>query len=141
MQKFLVSIYFWDNPKLVSGEIDLKEGDQVVVVLDQILEVGEVKMIDVQSREKIQGKISRIATERDKKKSVEFEKEKKEILNFCRESAKNLQLNMKFIDAKESLDGKQITFAFSADSRVDFRELVKILSGKFKKSVKMQQEL
>lgn len=137
--QILATIYFWDNPKLFVSDIDLKEGDQIVVALDQIMEIGIVEKIRVESKEKSSGKVIRIAKERDLAKQVEFEKTKKEYLNFCRESAKSLELDMKFIDARISLDGKQIIFAFSADSRIDFRELVKILSGKFKKSIKMQQ--
>jgi len=46
---------------------------------------------------------------------------------------------MKIIDAMPSLDGKQVIFAFTADGRIDFRDLVKNLSLKFKKSIRMQQ--
>jgi cell fate regulator YaaT (PSP1 superfamily) len=139
MQKVLVNIHFWDNPKILSSEAELQRQDQVIVLLDQFMEIGEVSETNLTVKERAQGKIVRVATERDKKKFAEFEKQKKEILDFCRESAKSLMLDMKFIDAAVSLDGKQITFAFSADSRVDFRELVKVLSGKLKKSIKMQQ--
>jgi cell fate regulator YaaT (PSP1 superfamily) len=135
----LVTIYFWDNPRSFVSDIDLKENDQVIVMLDQTMEMGTVKNIKNESRERPCGKVVRLATERDKKKYTEFEEKKKEYLNFCRESSKKLGLDMKFIDAGMSLDGKQMTFAFSADSRIDFRELVKILSGKFKKLIKMQQ--
>ncbi len=135
----LVTIYFWDNPRSFVSDIDLKENDQVIVALDQTMEMGTVKSTKNESREKPHGKVVRLATERDKKKFTDFEDKKKEYLNFCRESSKNLELDMKFIDAGMSLDGKQITFAFSADSRIDFRELVKILSSKFKKLIKMQQ--
>jgi cell fate regulator YaaT (PSP1 superfamily) len=139
MQKVLVRIYFWDNPKLLNSEISLQKGDQVVAQPDQFTEMGEVLEAEVGTRERAQGKVLRVATERDKKKHSENENKKVELLNFCREGAKKLELDMKFIDARTSLDGKQITFAFSADSRIDFRELVKILSAEFKKSIKMQQ--
>jgi len=135
----LATIYFWDNPKLFSSDIDLRENEQIIVALDQVMEMGIVKEVSPDLRERPCGKVVRIATERDRKKYAESEDKKKEYLNFCRESAKNLGLDMKFIDAGISVDGKQIVFAFSADSRIDFRELVKILSGKFKKSIKMQQ--
>lgn len=135
----LVTVYFWDNPKLFSGDIDLRKNDQVVVMLDQIMEMGIVAETKIELREKSCGKIIRLATKRDQKKYAELEEKKNEYLNFCRENAKELGLDMKLIDAGVSLDGKQITFAFSADSRIDFRELVKNLSSKFKKSIKMQQ--
>ncbi len=135
----LVTIYFWDNPKLFVSDIDLRENDQVVVMLDQNMEIGTVQSIVSETKERSLGKIIRLATERDKKKGADFESKKKEYLNFCRENSKKLGLDMKFIDVGISLDGKQITFAFSADSRIDFRELVKNLSGKFKKLIKMQQ--
>ena len=135
----LINVYFWDNPRLFSSDINLRENDQVVVAIDQIVEMGVVKETNPDSREKTNGKVIRLATKRDIKKYSELEDKKNEYLNFCRESAKSLGLDMKFIDAGMSLDGKQITFAFSADSRIDFRELVKNLSSKFKKSIKMQQ--
>lgn len=135
----LVTIYFWDSPKIITSDVELKKDDQVIVLLDQFTEMGKVKEIITDTKERSQGKIVRIATERDKKKYVQFESEKQEYLNFCRENAKSLELDMKFIDAGITLDGKQMTFAFSADSRIDFRELVKNLSVKFKKSIKMQQ--
>ncbi len=135
----LTSVYFWDNPRLLVSDIELKEGDQIIVMIDQFMEMGIVEKISPSLKEKSYGKVIRIATERDKKKYAGFEEKKREYLNFCRESAKKLGLDMKFIDAGMSLDGKQVTFAFSADSRIDFRELVKILSSKLKKSIKMQQ--
>jgi cell fate regulator YaaT (PSP1 superfamily) len=137
--KALVRIYPWENPKLYFTEVDLRVGDMVVVEAAQTSEIGVVEQSPVQTREEPSEKILRRATEKDKEVFTERQKNKKEYVDFCRNELKRMELGMKLVDAFESLDGRQITFAFTSDSRIDFRELVRSIAAKFRKSIRMQQ--
>lgn len=139
MQKVLVILYPWESPRLYASDVDLEKGDKVIVAGEYSNELGIVEAVDIESKEEAQEKILRIATERDRAVYAEHEKQRKGLLDDCKKSVKESGLEMKIIDAMATLDGKQIIFAFTADGRVDFRELVKNLSGKFKKSIRMQQ--
>ena len=137
--KILVRTYPWENPKLYFSDIELKTGDKIVVADVDSNEIGIVEQINIETKEDPTEKILRLATERDKSVYSERQKEKKEYFKACRQAIKELNLGMKLVDAAGSLDGKQIIFAFTSDSRIDFRELVKNLSAKTKKSIRMQQ--
>ncbi len=137
--KVLVNIYPWESPRLYSSEMTLEEGDVVVVAEDQANEIGKVEVAGIETKEDPDKKIVRKATEGDIKCFKEQEKNKKNIINICREEIKRLELEMKLVDIKESLDGKQVVVSFTSDGRVDFRELVKSISQKIRKNVRMQQ--
>jgi cell fate regulator YaaT (PSP1 superfamily) len=135
----LVKIYSWESPRLCASEIRLKAGDRVVVNCEHFNEMGVVEADGKENCPKEKEQILRLATTRDKEAYAAKEIEKEEALDFCKSELKKLGLAMKAIDARISLDGKQIIFIFTSDGRVDFRELVKNLSLKFKKVIRMQQ--
>ena len=135
----LVKIYSWEGPHLCESEIKLKAGDRVVVTCEHFNELGTVEVNGHENCPKEKERILRLATTRDKENFLEKEKQKEEALDFCKSELKKLGLAMKAIDARISLDGKQVIFVFTSDGRVDFRELVKNLSLKFKKMIRMQQ--
>ncbi len=139
MHKVLVSLYSWENPKLYSSDYELAKGDKVIVATEYSNEIGIVEDVDLKTEEEPQEKILRVATGRDSEVFNEYEGKKKECVAICHQEIKDLGLEMKLIDGRLSLDGRQIIFAFTADGRVDFRDLVKNLSKTFKKSVRMQQ--
>lgn len=139
MANVLVSIYSWEPPKLFSSNFELEKGSRVIVSKENGNELGIVLDVDSHSKEEPQEKIIRIATERDEKIFDKYEEDKKLLLEICKKEAKEKRLPMKVIDARISLDGKQITFVFTADERIDFRELVKNLSRDLKKTIRMQQ--
>lgn len=139
MFKILVTLYAWESPRLYACDTEVKRGDKVIVEAEHGNEVGIVEVADMETKDEPAQKILRVATERDKKVFEEHFKSKSGLLKACKEEIKKLELELKLIDAMISLDDKQIIFAFTADGRVDFRELVKNLSGKFKKSIRMQQ--
>jgi cell fate regulator YaaT (PSP1 superfamily) len=139
MANVLVSVYSWENPKLFLTNFDLKKGDKVIVGTENGNELGEISVANVVSEEKTQNKIIRVATKRDIEIFDKYEKEKKEFFEICKSKTKEVGLPMKIIDARISLDGKQIIFVFTADGRVDFRDLVKNLSKDLKKIIRMQQ--
>lgn len=134
-----VKIYSWESPRLCASAIKLKAGDKVVVTAEHFNELGVVEADGNENCPKEKEQVLRLATTRDKENFLEKEKQKEEVLDFCKSELKKLGLAMKAIDAKISLDGKQIIFIFTSDGRVDFRELVKNLSLKFKKVIRMQQ--
>ncbi|MDP1884005.1 MAG: regulatory iron-sulfur-containing complex subunit RicT, partial [Candidatus Moranbacteria bacterium] len=137
--KVLVSLYSWENPKLYASDFQLEKGDKVIVATDYANEIGIVTDVDVVTKEEPKERILRIATERDRDVFAQNEKQKEDCLAACRNEIKLAKLEMKLIDARISLDGKQIIFAFTADGRIDFRELVKNLSRQFKRLIRMQQ--
>lgn len=137
--KVLVTLYPWESPKLYASSNDLAVGEMVVVAGETGNEIGIVDVINVETKEDPEERIIRLATQRDREVYLEHKKENEEFLKLCKEEVKVQELNMKIIDAMSSLDGKQVIFAFTSDGRIDFRQLVKDLSTRIKKSVRMQQ--
>lgn len=83
--------------------------------------------------------IIRKATEKDLARISENEEKIPEAMSFMRNSVAELNLEMKLIGCEFSFDGKKVTFFFSAEKRVDFRDLVKILASHFKLRVELRQ--
>ncbi|MFZ5982365.1 MAG: PSP1 domain-containing protein [Patescibacteria group bacterium] len=134
---FLVEVYSWELPKVYLFDGEIKVGDSVIVATDYGNELGKVTQVSESQEEA--PKILRLATERDLEVFRESDRMKKSWMDLCREESRKLSLMIKLVDARMSLDGKQIIFAFTSDGRVDFRELVKNLSRELKKSIRMQQ--
>lgn len=117
----------------------LREGACVAVSLDYCLEFATVRGVSDGYRDDVQGKIIRIANARDIQVYAENEKKREKMLAAGKEEIKQADFSMKFVDCLQSLDEKQVTYAFIADGRVDFRNLVKKLSERLKVSIRMQQ--
>ncbi|MFA5994311.1 MAG: regulatory iron-sulfur-containing complex subunit RicT [Parcubacteria group bacterium] len=139
MQKVLVSVYAWDNPKLYLSDFALAKGDQVIVAAEYANEIGIVEDVVANTKEEPKERILRVATPRDREVFLQCEAQKENCLAICHKGIKEMKLEMKLIDTRVSLDGKQVIFAFTADGRIDFRELVRSLSKELKKSIRMQQ--
>jgi cell fate regulator YaaT (PSP1 superfamily) len=141
MNKVLIIARSWEGPRLYQAEEELQRGDIAVVPSDQsdAGELGEVVEIDLQVGEEPNSKILRKPSQREEKLYPENRKQAKEIVDFAKESAHKNALEMKIIDAAISLDGKQAILAFVSDGRIDFRNLVKEIASKFKKTIRMQQ--
>jgi cell fate regulator YaaT (PSP1 superfamily) len=142
----IIQIQFapWDKKyNFSSGDlVDLKIGDFVVVETEFGQEVGKVfnfkKLSEIEEKEEEIKPIIRLADEEDLNK-LATDEEKKEALDYCRKIVENYELPMKLIDVHFSLDRNRINFAFYSDSRVDFRNLVKDLSGHFKGIIRLTQ--
>ncbi|MFH1233314.1 MAG: regulatory iron-sulfur-containing complex subunit RicT [Patescibacteria group bacterium] len=122
---------------------NLAVGDKVIVKTELGVELGKVVgfgEIDQERLEQIQEikPVSRKATEIDLEKILD-EKQKKEYLEYCKKTIAKYELPMKLIDVHSSFDGNRLTFAFVADSRIDFRELVKELTRHFSSIIRLQQ--
>jgi len=121
--------------------IELHKGDLVVIESEFGLGIGTVltgpRFID--KHEKEFKKVIRLAEKDDlkqKQENIQFEKEAK---TFCLERIMARGLPMKLISTEITLDRKRIVFYFTADGRIDFRELVKDLAAKFKTRIEMRQ--
>lgn len=140
-----VQVNMWDkSDSYAIGELDLKIGDYVVVENFDGLEIGKiVNIIEVDEKKLDENqkklKVSRKAELKDLEKLEQFEKNKDKDLAECKKLIEKNKLPMKLVDAHYSFDDKKMTFAFIAESRVDFRQLVKDLTRLFQKSIRLQQ--
>lgn len=131
-------IYFFD-PTNKSVEV----GDHVIVETARGVEYGHVVLgpRDVEDEKVIQPlkAVIRIATpEDDEIERINKEKEK-DAFQICLEKIKKHQLEMKLIDAEYTFDNNKVLFYFTADGRIDFRELVKDLAAVFKTRIELRQ--
>ncbi|MEW6600221.1 MAG: regulatory iron-sulfur-containing complex subunit RicT [Nitrospirota bacterium] len=124
-----------------ANNIDTVPGSRVVVDSELGLSIGHVvthKRIIEKTREPLK-KVLRLATEGD----FETVRNNRELENearlFCAEKAKAMNLQMKVVATETTLDKKRLTFYFTADGRIDFRELVRDLAAKFKTRIEMRQ--
>ncbi len=139
MAKYLVSVYNWESPWLCEGEEEYLKGNKVIIRDDASLEIGEVVGGSIDTGDECVQQILRMASEKEQENFEKNEEKKKEILQLSRMEAKRLNLEMKVIDARVSLDGSNMVIVFTAEERVDFRELVKNLARIFHRSVRMHQ--
>lgn len=86
-----------------------------------------------------EGKILRIATKEDIDHQRELDAQKSEYAKACKQAIKDLELPMKLVDVEPLLGGEMVTFYFLSESRIDFRNLVKQLAGKFHTRIQMHQ--
>ena len=123
--------------------MNVKVGDDVIVETARGLEYGTVTMDITEVREESivcpLKKIVRIATEADEKRHEENESRKAGAMQLCQEKIEKHNLEMKLTDVEYTFDNNKIIFYFTADGRVDFRELVKDLAGVFRMRIELRQ--
>ena len=121
----------------------LRKGDRVIVETVRGIECGEVAMsnreIDDEQIVKPLKKLIRIASDDDSRKFDENKQKEKEAFAICTEKIEKHKLDMKLVDVEYTFDGSKILFYFTADGRVDFRELVKDLASVFKTRIELRQ--
>ena len=131
-------VYFFDP-----GEFEVEINDPVIVETARGLEFGTVTMgiTDIKEGDVVQPlkKIIRMATEEDVRRHDENEKKKAKAMAQCQEKVDKHGLEMKLIDVEYTFDNNKIIFYFTADGRVDFRELVKDLASVFKMRIELRQ--
>jgi len=128
----------------IAGDFSFSTGDYVIVESDRGLDYGEVLsgeevILDNFIPQKNLRKIIRIATDGDVEKIDRNRKTAKEAIKTCNKKIIERNLNMKLIDAELSFDCSKIIFYFSAEERVDFRDLVKDLAKIFKARIELKQ--
>lgn len=141
----VVGIKFKDNGKVYyfkNNDLDLKKDITVVVETEkgeQFAKVYEVNVENTRIDINTMKEILRISTKKDYSRYLKNLKDAKEALDYARELATEKGLDMRFTDASFTLDRKQLVFNFIADSRVDFRDLVKDIAAKFKTRIELHQ--
>ncbi len=125
------------------GKIQFKEGDHAIVETARGMEYGEVVVPekDVEDKDIVAPlkQVIRRATSKDDKKMEENKRKETEALETCEQKIKNHGLAMKLIDVEYTFDNSKVVFYFTAEGRVDFRDLVKDLAGVFKTRIELRQ--
>ncbi|MBQ4524186.1 MAG: stage 0 sporulation family protein [Lachnospiraceae bacterium] len=125
------------------GKYDLKVGDNVIVETARGVEYGWVVLGKRNTEEeKIISTLKTVirkATPEDEKRNEENHKKSKEAFKLCQEKIKKHGLKMKLIDAEYTFDNNKVLFYFTADGRIDFRELVKDLAAVFRTRIELRQ--
>lgn len=144
MQK-IVGIKFRETGKAYSfdpGLLNLEAGDKVVVDSASMLCIGEVaflKDIDESTLSEPLKKVIRKATKEDLEKQAELKEKASKDIFLIREKVRALNLEMKIVSAEYSLDASKIVIEFSAEERVDFRDLLKELASALKVRIELHQ--
>lgn len=131
-------IYFFDPLNF-----EIKRGDHVIVETARGIEFGTVMtgVTEVEDEKVIQPlkPVIRIANERDIEQEANNKLKEKDAFRICLEKIRKHELEMKLIDAEYTFDNNKVLFYFTADGRIDFRELVKDLAGVFKTRIELRQ--
>ena len=131
-------IYFFDP-----GRFHIKKGDHVIVETARGIEYGTVVSDpkEVENDKIIQPlkPVLRIATPKDVEQEAANKIKEKDAFKICLEKIRKHNLEMKLIDAEYTFDNNNVLFYFTADGRIDFRELVKDLASVFKTRIELRQ--
>ena len=131
-------IYYF-SPK----EYEIKVGDNVIVETARGVEYGKVVIASKEiSEEEIISplkEVIRVATNEDDEKERANKEKEKEAFKICLEKIKKHNLEMKLIDCEYTFDNNKVLFYFTADGRIDFRELVKDLASVFRTRIELRQ--
>ena len=131
-------IYYF-NPK----NFQIKTGDAVIVETARGVEFGRVVLgpKEVEDSKVVQPlkDVIRVATKKDQEKEENNRKKEKEAYEICLKKIQKHDLDMKLIDAEYTFDNNKVLFYFTADGRIDFRELVKDLAAVFKTRIELRQ--
>ena len=125
------------------GEFELNEGMHVIVETARGVEMGTVMTgpKDVPEESVVQPlkPVIRIATESDEKTAEKNREKEKEAYRICLEKIAKHNLDMKLVEAEYTFDNNKLLFYFTADGRIDFRELVKDLAAVFRTRIELRQ--
>ena len=142
----VVGVKFKDAGKMYyfnPGNIKVKMGDHVIVETARGIEFGTVTLEETTISDSTLvaplKDIIRIATPEDVKKHEKNLAKKGEALRLCQEKIDAHKLEMKLIDVEYTFDNSKVVFYFTADGRVDFRELVKDLAAVFRMRIELRQ--
>ena len=131
-------IYFFDP-----GELEPKLGDKVIVETSMGKEMGTVavvnKLIDESKLKDALKSVVRIADKDDLKHQEENEEKEKEALETCKKKIKEHKLDMELVEVRYLFDNSKLIFYFTAEGRIDFRDLVKDLAAIYKTRIELRQ--
>ena len=125
------------------GKFHIKKGQQVIVETARGIEFGNVvigpkEVEDDQITQPLKSVI-RLATNEDRRIEERSREKEKEAFQICLEKIRKHKLEMKLIDAEYTFDNNKVLFYFTADGRIDFRELVKDLAAVFRTRIELRQ--
>lgn len=131
-------IYYFRNDGLdlnknVTVVVDTEKGEQFAKVVE--VEVNGAKNFDLD----LMKSVIRISTKEDYNRYMKNLKEANEALSYSRQLVKEMNLEMRLLDAAFTLDKNQLTINFIADSRIDFRDLVKEIAAKYRTRIELHQ--
>ena len=136
--KTVGKVYYFDP-----NGLELKSGEKVIVETARGVECGEVALSnrEVDDSELVSPlkPIIRTATQEDLAVVAQNHEKEKEAFRICEEKIAKHQLEMKLVDVEYTFDNNKILFYFTADGRVDFRELVKDLASVFRTRIELRQ--
>lgn len=125
------------------GQMEIKSGDHVIVETARGVEYGYVVLGNrqVEDSKVIQPlkSVIRMATAEDRAKEESNRRKEKDAFGICQEKIRKHGLEMKLIDVEYTFDNNKVLFYFTADGRIDFRELVKDLASVFKTRIELRQ--
>lgn len=131
-------IYYFDP-----GTLEIKKGDHVIVETARGIEYGTVvgEPREVEDEKVVQPlkAVLRVATTKDDEQEAANKQKEKDAFQICLEKIRKHELPMKLIDAEYTFDNNKVLFYFTADGRIDFRELVKDLASVFKTRIELRQ--
>lgn len=131
-------IYFFDPLNY-----NIKKNDAVIVETARGIEYGmvvsEIQLLEEDKVIQPLKPVLRIATEKDKEQENSNRDKEKEAFQVCLQKIRKHELEMKLIDAEYTFDNNKVLFYFTADGRIDFRELVKDLAAVFKTRIELRQ--
>lgn len=131
-------IYFFDP-----GDLEINKSDKVVVETSQGQELGEIaihkRAVPESSIAAPLKKVLRVATQKDLKHQEENHQKEIEAFKVCEEKIKKYKLDMNLTEVEYKFDNSKIIFYFTADGRIDFRDLVKELAAIFKTRIELRQ--
>ncbi len=125
------------------GKLAIKRNDHVIVETARGIEYGTVVCDpkEVEDNKVIQPlkAVLRVATQKDDEQEAANKRKEKDAYKICLEKIQKHGLQMKLIDAEYTFDNNKVLFYFTADGRIDFRELVKDLASVFKTRIELRQ--
>ena len=131
-------VYYFDP-----DQFDIKTGDNVIVETARGIEFGEavIPVREVADEEIVAPlkKVMRMAADEDVQRAADNSRKEQEAFATCVQKIRDHNLDMKLIDVEYTFDNNKILFYFTADGRVDFRELVKDLAAVFKTRIELRQ--
>ncbi len=138
VQFFNSNIVYTSNPM----EFPIHNEDLIIVNTENGEEIGRAIINPAKYFEELDNKLPKVtrkATSDDVNRLQYNQRKEKEALIFCEKKVEKLNLDMKLINTFFQFDRKKLTFYFTADNRIDFRELVKVLASEFKTRIEMRQ--
>ncbi|MEQ6071280.1 stage 0 sporulation family protein [Staphylococcus saccharolyticus] len=142
----VVGVQFQKAGKLeyyAPNHLDVKVGDQVVVESKRGIEIGLVKFppkeVDNKDVTLPLKEIIRLVTNEDKTTYDNNERDALKALELCKRVVKEQRLDMRLVNCEYTLDKSKVIFNFTADDRIDFRKLVKILAQNLKTRIELRQ--